>query len=75
MIQITEYDIDRALLRKFLGHILTSYKAADVDHETAVNKIAFLVEALVLPGEQRASLATEYMQLVLERDGAGRREE
>ena len=74
MIQITEYDIDRALLRKFLGHILTSYKAADVDHETAVNKIAFLVEALLLPGEQRASLATEYMQLVLARDGAEKRE-
>jgi hypothetical protein len=38
-------EIDHRLVDPFLGHILVSYKVDDMDLETAVSKIAFLVAA------------------------------
>jgi len=47
---MSHYEIDHKLLDKFLGHVLDRYKAGDIDLTTAVNRIAFLVETVALPG-------------------------
>ena len=57
-------EIDHRLVDPFLGHILVSYKVDDMDLETAVSKIAFLVAAVALPEGERAN-PTKYMQAVL----------
>jgi hypothetical protein len=47
---MSHYEIDHKLLDKFLGHVLDRYKAGDIDVTTAVNRIAFLVATVALPG-------------------------
>ena len=61
---MSHYEIDHKLLEKFLGRILDRYKAGEIDLTTAVNRIAFLVETVALPGGEGAAPA-KYMQNVL----------
>ena len=61
---MSHYEIDHKLLDKFLAHVLDRYKAGDIDLATAVERIAFLVETVALPGGEGAGPA-KYMQNVL----------